>query len=104
MERHQQDLSELTTRLRGNHRRVTEPRQLILNLLRHEEHPASAREIHEKLGNLCNLATVYRSLHLLESMQMVKRFDFGDRSARSILIPRQCGWPREMQNEIARLK
>ena len=73
MERHQLDLSELTTRLRGNHRRVTEPRQLILNLLRHEKHPCSAREIHEKLSNLCNLATVYRSLHLLESMRMVTK-------------------------------
>ena len=88
MERHQQDLSELTTRLRGNHRRVTGPRQLILNLLRREEHPASAREIHEKLGDLCNLAPVYRSLHLLESMRMVKRFDFGDGSARYELLGR----------------
>lgn len=88
MERHKQDLSELTTHLRGNHRRVTEPRQLILNLLRHEEHPTSAREIHEKLDNLCNLATVYRSLQLLESMRMLKRFNFGDRSARYELLGR----------------
>ena len=26
----------------------------------------------------CNLATIYRSMHLLERMGMVKRFDFGD--------------------------
>jgi len=30
----------------------------------------------------CNLATIYRSLHLLEKMALVKRFDFGDGIAR----------------------
>ena len=68
MERHQQDLYELASRLRENNRRVTGPRQLILDLLRREKHPVSAREIHEKLSELCNLATVYRSMRLLEAM------------------------------------
>lgn len=86
MERHQQNLSELSKRLREKNRRITGPRQFILNLLRLEKHPVCAREIHEKLGDLCNLATVYRSLRLLESMQMVKRFDFGDGSARYELL------------------
>ncbi len=88
MRRHQQDLSELTNRLRENNRRLTGARQTILNLLRRELHPVSAREIHEKLGGPCDLATIYRSLHLLESMQMVKRFDFGDGSARYELLGR----------------
>ena len=88
MERDQQDLYELASRLRDNNRRVTGPRQLILNLLRREKHPVSTREIHEKLGELCNLATVYRSMRLLEAMQMVKRFDFGDGSARYELLGR----------------
>ena len=82
MERHQQDLYELANRLRENNRRVTGPRQLILDLLRREKHPVSVSEIHEKLSELCNLATVYRSMRLLEAMQMVKRFNFGDGSAR----------------------
>ena len=34
----------------------------------------------------CDLATVYRSLHLLENMGMVKRFDFGDGGARFELL------------------
>lgn len=34
----------------------------------------------------CDLATVYRSLHLLESMGMVKRFDLGDGVARFELL------------------
>jgi Fur family ferric uptake transcriptional regulator len=34
----------------------------------------------------CDLATVYRSLHLLESMGMVKRFDLGGGVARFELL------------------
>ena len=34
----------------------------------------------------CDLATIYRSMHLLESMGMVKRFDFGDGVARFELV------------------
>jgi len=36
--------------------------------------------------DLCDLATVYRSLRLLEQMGMVKRFDFGDGTARFELL------------------
>jgi Fur family ferric uptake transcriptional regulator len=34
----------------------------------------------------CDLATVYRSIHLLENMGMVKRFEFGDGVARFELL------------------
>ena len=34
----------------------------------------------------CDLATIYRSLHLLEEMGMVKRFDLGDGIARYELL------------------
>ena len=34
----------------------------------------------------CDLATVYRSMHMLEEMGMVKRFDFGDGVARFELL------------------
>jgi Fur family ferric uptake transcriptional regulator len=34
----------------------------------------------------CDLATIYRSMHLLEKMGMVKRFDFGDGAARFELV------------------
>ncbi len=44
----------------------------------------------EIFGNLpkgdCDLATIYRSMHLLENMGMVKRFDFGDSIARYELV------------------
>jgi len=34
----------------------------------------------------CDLATVYRSMHLLERMGMVQRFNFGDATARFELL------------------
>ncbi len=34
----------------------------------------------------CDLATIYRAMHLLEEMGMVKRFDFGDGTARFELV------------------
>ena len=80
------DLAELTAHLRQRDRRITGPRQLVLDLLRQEEHPLSARQIHEQLD--CDLATIYRSLRLLEEMTMVKRFDFGDGTARFELLGR----------------
>ncbi len=76
-------LDELANRLREKSHKLTGQRQAILNLLHRETHLLSSKEICARLpqGN-CNLATVYRSLHLLEEMGMVKRFDFGDGIAR----------------------
>jgi Fur family ferric uptake transcriptional regulator len=80
-------LPELVERLRRTSRRLTAPRQAILNILRRHPHPWSIREIFLALprGD-CDLATVYRSMHLLEQMGIVKRFDFGDGSARFELL------------------
>lgn len=78
----------MTERLRRKSRKVTGPRKGILNLLRKKSHPLSIKQIFAGLpkGD-CDLATVYRSLHLLENMGMVKRFDFGDGVARFELLP-----------------
>ncbi len=47
----------------------------------------TVKEIFEVLPkNECDLATVYRSIRLLEAMGMVKRFDFGDGTARYELL------------------
>jgi len=47
----------------------------------------SAKEMFAALPkNECDLATVYRSIRLLEQMGMVKRFDFGDGTARFELL------------------
>src|SRR2546423_1832218 len=80
-------LPELTERLRRRSRKVTGPRQAILGLLRSQAHPMSIKEIFAALPQRqCDLATVYRSMHLLEQMGMVKKFDFGDGTARFELL------------------
>jgi len=81
------DLTALEGRLRQQARKITGPRQAILNVLRKQAHPMSSREVFAALtkGD-CDLATVYRSIRLLEDMGMVKRFDFGDGTARFELL------------------
>jgi len=82
-----QPLPHLTERLRRKSRKVTGPRQALLELLRKQPHPMSSKEMFDALPkSLCDLATVYRSLRLLEQMGMVKRFDFGDGTARFELL------------------
>ena len=80
-------LPELAARLRRESRKVTGPRQAILERLRHCAHPLTIKEIFAELPKgHCDLVTVYRSMHLLESMGMVKRFHFGDGGARFELL------------------
>ena len=80
-------LPELADRLRRESRKVTGPRQAILDILGRLAHPMTTKEIFEALSkNECDLATVYRSMRLLEDMGMVKRFDFGDGTARFELL------------------
>jgi Fur family ferric uptake transcriptional regulator len=80
-------LPELTHRLRQKSRKVTGPRQAILEILRRHSHPMSSKEIFAALSRGdCDLATVYRSMHLLEGMKMVKRYDLGDGVARFELL------------------
>ncbi len=80
-------MPELAAQLRQRSRKFTGPRQAILEILRRHPHPMSSKEIFTSLaGGHCDLATVYRSLHLLEEVKMVKRFDFGDGVARFELV------------------
>lgn len=82
-----QEMSALTDRLRGLSRKITGPRAAILEILRQHPHPLTNKEILAGLPRgQCDLATVYRSMHLLEKMGMVKRFHFGDGSARFELV------------------
>jgi Fur family ferric uptake transcriptional regulator len=83
----QQELSALKSRLRGQAHKITGPRAAILEILRKHPHPLTNREILAALPKgECDLATIYRSMHLLEKMGMVKRFDFGDGAARFELV------------------
>jgi Fur family ferric uptake transcriptional regulator len=81
-------LPELTDRLRQRARKITGQRLAILEILRQQKHPLSIREVFAELDDrTCDLATVYRSMHLLEEMGMVKRFILGDGGARFELLP-----------------
>jgi Fur family transcriptional regulator, ferric uptake regulator len=82
-----QELSALTGRLRQQARKITGPRAAILEILRQHPHPLTNRDIFDTLPKgQCDLATIYRAMHLLEEMGMVKRFDFGDGTARFELV------------------
>lgn len=85
--RDRQALSALTNRLRDESRKITGPRKSILDRLRKHPHPLSAREILAAMpGSRCDLATIYRAMHLLKELGMVKQFDFGDGTARFELV------------------
>ena len=74
-------------RFRDMSRKMTGPRRAILASLEIQRHPMTIREIHALVGQAeCDLATIYRSMHLLERLRLVKRFDFGDSLARYELI------------------
>lgn len=82
-----QDLPALAERLRRNAKKLTGARQAVLDVLRHQAHPLSPKEIHAALPEgQCDLVTVYRSLRLLMQMDMVKRFDLADGVARYELL------------------
>jgi Fur family ferric uptake transcriptional regulator len=82
-----QEMSALKSRLRRQSRKITGPRAAILEILRCHPHPLTTREIFSEMpGGRCDLATIYRAMHLLEEMGMVKRFDFGDGAARFELV------------------
>ena len=83
----QEPLADLTAQLRKKDRRVTGPRQAILEVLRRHAHPMNNKEIHDVLDKkYCDLATVYRTMHTLEGMGLVKRYHFGDGAARFELV------------------
>jgi Fur family ferric uptake transcriptional regulator len=82
-----QEMPALTERLRKQSRKITGPRAAILEILRAHPHPLANKEIFSELPKgECDLATIYRSMHLLQKMGMVKRFDFGDGVARFELM------------------
>ena len=84
---HPMDLSALLARLRRGSRRLTGPRQAVLEVLRRQARPLTPKEIFLALpkGD-CDLATVFRSLRLMTEMGIVKRSDFGDGVARHELL------------------
>lgn len=69
--------------------RITEPRQIIIEVLCNTDKHLSAEEVyHHVHRKFCNigLATVYRTLDLLSNLGVINKFDFGDGRARYELI------------------
>ncbi|HYG23790.1 MAG TPA: Fur family transcriptional regulator [Verrucomicrobiae bacterium] len=80
-------LPELADRLRRRSHKLTGPRQAVLGILREQQHPLSIREIFGAMrSGDCDIATVYRSMHVLEKTGMVKRYVFADGVARFELL------------------
>lgn len=76
-------LEELQRKLKHNSNKITGPRVAILEALYSQPHPIAIKQIFELVRDQgCDLATVYRSMHLLEELGVVTRYDFGDGSAR----------------------
>src|SRR6266403_5523966 len=87
LQRRRQKMPALRDLLRGQSRKITGPRAAILEVLRTRPHPLTPKEIFAAMPEgRCDVATVYRAMHLLEEMGLVKRFDFGDGAARFELV------------------
>lgn len=85
-------MADLEQRLRRRSHKITGPRLAILEVMRLHRHPLTNKEIREALPEGgCDLATIYRSMHMLEKMGMVQRFDFGDGTARYELVDAHRG-------------
>lgn len=81
------EFSDLTERLRRHSRKLTGPRQAILDVLGQGRRPLSSQDIFAALpkGD-CDLATVYRAMRVLEEANVVCRIDLGDGVARYELV------------------
>ncbi|MEK7781952.1 MAG: Fur family transcriptional regulator [Verrucomicrobiota bacterium] len=77
----------LHAKLRQESCKLTGPRRAVLHVLEQQACPLTNKEIFRALpkGN-CDLATVYRSVQMLERLGLVKRFHFGDGAARYALL------------------
>lgn len=76
-------------RLRGCGRRFTAPREMILDIVEQSNEHLSADDIFnsvKKIYPAIGLTTVYRTLDLLEEMNLLTRHDFGDGRARYEMI------------------
>jgi Fur family ferric uptake transcriptional regulator len=71
--------------LRDAGHRASAPRAAVLEVIARQDCVLSAREIADELragGGEVGVATVYRTLELLEGMRLLQRLDVGDGSAR----------------------
>lgn len=78
-------------KLRQESCKLTGPRRAILQVLGEQAQPLTNKEIFQRLPKgHCDLATVYRSVQMLERLGLVKRFHFGEGAARYALLEAGC--------------
>jgi Fur family ferric uptake transcriptional regulator len=70
----------LENALRSRRQRLTEPRRKILKAVMRSRGPFSAEDLHKSLKRelSVDLATVYRSLQLLQSLEIIHRVDLSN--------------------------
>lgn len=74
-------------KLASSEHRMTGPRRALVDCLSRLPHPVTVKELHAAMGKTeCDLATIYRSIRLLEKLGTVDRFDFGDGVARYEMV------------------
>ncbi len=97
--------------LRARGFRLTRQRMLILDVMRQQKH-LTAEAVHDAVKQQCqtiDLATVYRTLHWLHNVGLLRKFDIGkDRlefeyataTEHHHLICTGCGAEREIDNHV----
>jgi Fur family ferric uptake transcriptional regulator len=107
-------MSQLAEVLRERGLRMTPQRQLILDAIESLEGHISAEAVHSRITTQfpqINISTVYRTLDLLEEMELVRHTHFDDGVAQyhlaqtelhQHLICRGCGTEQELDVEILR--
>ncbi len=76
-------------RLRDSGSRLTEPRKLVLEILRNSDEHPTATEIYVQAHRMkpsIGLTTVYRTLELLIQLGIVQKFEFGEGKSRFELV------------------
>lgn len=78
--------------IKKNGNRITKPRKIIIETLTLLSKPVTAQEISEylkKKHEKVDLASIYRTLHLLSEMGIVHVFEFGEGKMRFELMERE---------------
>lgn len=80
--------------------KLTKPRKLVIKALEEKPHPQSAQSLFRSIGKKIDLASVYRTLWLFESLNLVFKERFGNEELFYIgkehhhLVCRNCGYSR----------
>ncbi len=66
--------------------KFTRPRKLVLDALQAAKQPLSIKEIHKRVRNKADLASVYRTVNLFQDLGIVREVQFGEGYQRYELI------------------